>query len=166
MPETKSKKLKIGWFSFSCCEDSTIVFTELLNDNYDAWSKLLEFKHVRVLKKKNVLEDIDVSFIEGAATCAEHEEKIKEIRRVSKRVVAVGSCAVTGLPSGQRGQFDKDAQACIQYLIDRFEQNEKVKKISDVVDIDDQVAGCPMNEKKFLEVVQKYLKEFGIIKQE
>jgi hypothetical protein len=26
------KRLVVGWFSFTCCEDSTILFTELLND--------------------------------------------------------------------------------------------------------------------------------------
>jgi len=31
------KKLKIGWFSFTCCEDSTIMFTEMLNDHFFAW---------------------------------------------------------------------------------------------------------------------------------
>ena len=57
------KKLKIGWFSFSCCEDSTIIFIELLNDHYKEWLPLLEFKHANVLQSKNTMEDIDVSFI-------------------------------------------------------------------------------------------------------
>ena len=31
------KRLVVGWFSFTCCEDSTILFTELLNDHFDEW---------------------------------------------------------------------------------------------------------------------------------
>ncbi|MBI2597873.1 MAG: hypothetical protein HYW50_01620 [Candidatus Diapherotrites archaeon] len=46
------KKLKIGWFSFSCCEDSSIVFSELLNDHYKEWLKLIDFKNVRLLYGK------------------------------------------------------------------------------------------------------------------
>jgi hypothetical protein len=26
-------RLVVGWFSFTCCEDSTILLTELLNDH-------------------------------------------------------------------------------------------------------------------------------------
>ena len=36
------KKLKIGWFSFTCCEDSTMVWIELMNDNFFKWKDLLE----------------------------------------------------------------------------------------------------------------------------
>ena len=87
MPETKSKKLKIGWFSFSCCEDSTIVFTELLNDNYDAWSKLLEFKHVRVLKKKNVLAAV--------SSIPQRAEKCGKIAQSAKADIFVVQSTVT-----------------------------------------------------------------------
>ena len=29
------KKLAIGWFTFTCCEDSSIVFIELMNRSKD-----------------------------------------------------------------------------------------------------------------------------------
>ena len=157
-----TKKLKIGWFSFSCCEDSTIMFTELLNDHFDEWAKLVEFKHIRVLKSRNVLEDIDVAFIEGAITSESEEKEVKKIRSVAKRVVTIGSCATTGLPSGQRNQFDADTQASIQFLLDRFAQSEKVRSVPEVIQVDDKVPGCPMNEQKFLSVLNKYLEEFGV----
>ena len=156
------KKLKIGWFSFSCCEDSTIVFTEMLNDKWEEWRNKIEFKHIRILQRKNVLEDIDVAFIEGAVTSPTQEKKIIKIKKASKKIVAVGSCAVTGIPSGHRNQFDQDAQASIQYLLDRFGQSAKVSPISAVIPVDDEVPGCPMDEIKFLEILNKYLKEFGI----
>ena len=35
--ESFASKLVVGWFSFTCCEDSTILFTELLNDHLDEW---------------------------------------------------------------------------------------------------------------------------------
>ncbi len=28
------EKIKLGWFSYSCCEDSTIVLTEIMNDHW------------------------------------------------------------------------------------------------------------------------------------
>src|SRR3989339_2133589 len=155
-------KLKIGWFSFSCCEDSTIMFTEMLNDHWSQWRDKIHFQHARVLPKNNVFEDIDVAFIEGAVSSASDEEEVKKIRAVSKRVVTIGSCATTGLPSGQRNQFDADTQASIQFLLDRFAQSEKVRSVPEVIQVDDKVPGCPMNEQKFLSVLNKYLEEFGV----
>ena len=158
-----AKKLKIGWFSFSCCEDSTIIFVELLNDHYKEWFPLLEFRHANVLKSKNELSDIDVAFVEGAIANDKDEQELKEIRKVSKKLVAIGSCAVKGNPSNQRNDFDEDKKKRIQEFITAWGLNEKVKTLKECVTVDDKVDGCPMNEEVFLNVLNKYLKEFGVV---
>lgn len=156
-------KLKLGWFSFSCCEDNTIIFTELMNDRWETWKELVEFKHARVLQSKNVMEDIDVSFVEGAIANKKNREEILEIRKNSKKVVAIGSCACTGIPSNHRNQFDDETKASIQYLLDRYGYEKEVLPIDKIVEVDDKVPGCPMVEASFLKVLDKYLKEFKII---
>ena len=161
MPE--QKKLKIGWFSFSCCEDSTIVFVELLNEHYKEWLPLLEFRHANVLKSKNELSDIDVAFVEGAIANDKDEQELKEIRKVSKKVVAIGSCAVKGNPSNQRNDFDEDKKKRIENFITAWGLKEKVKTVKECVTVDDEVDGCPMQEEVFLNVLNKYLKEFGVV---
>lgn len=158
------KKLKIGWFSFSCCEDSTIVFTELMNDNWQEWSKLIDFQHVKILKTKNMLAGLDVAFIEGAIASPEHEKQVKKIRENAQKVVAIGACAVTGMPSAQRNEFPEEIQEKIEFLLEKFNYGEKVKKLDEVIQVDEKVPGCPMSEEKFLEVLNKLLKEFNIIK--
>lgn len=157
------QKLKLGWFSFSCCEDNTIVFTELLNDNWEKWKDLVVFKHARVLQSKNTLKDIDVAFVEGAIANKKNREELLEIRANSKKVIAIGSCACTGVPSDHRNKFDDDTKASIQYLLDRHGYESKVLPISEVVEIDDKVPGCPINEAMFIKVLEKQLVDFGII---
>jgi sulfhydrogenase subunit delta len=157
------KKLKVGWFSFSCCEDSTIVFTELLNEHYKEWLPLLEFRHANVLKSKNELSDIDVSFVEGAIATDKDEEYLKQIRAVSKKIVAIGSCAVKGNPSGQRNDFDEAKKTYIEPFMIRWGLNKKVKTLKECVTVDDEVDGCPMSEEHFIAVLNKYLKEFGVV---
>lgn len=156
-------KLKLGWFSFSCCEDNTIIFTELLNDNWESWKNLVEFKHARVLQSKNVMEDIDVSFVEGAIANKKNREELLEIRKNSKKVVAIGSCACTGVPSNHRNQFDDETKASIQYLLDRYGYEQEVLPLDKIIEVDDKVPGCPMIEASFLKILEKYLKEFKII---
>ena len=60
MPNTPApapqKKLRVGWFTFSCCEDSTVIFTELMNERWQTWKKLIDFRHARVLQANNVMD--------------------------------------------------------------------------------------------------------------
>ena len=147
------EKIKIGWFSFSCCEDSTIVFTEIMNDHWQDWKKMFDFRHVRVLKSHNILDALDVAFIEGAIASDEQAAKVKEIREKSKIVVAIGACAVVGMPAGQRNFFTEEQKKEIEFLVARFGALPKVLKLSDVIKVDAEVGGCPMDPNKFLEAV-------------
>jgi len=156
-PETK---IKIGWFSFSCCEDNTIVMTEVMNEHWQEWKKIFDFRHVRVLKSKNIFDEFDISFIEGAVASEEQEEKIKKIREKSKKLVAVGSCAIVGLPAGQRNSFTLEQKASIDFLITRFGAFPSVKKVSDVVKVNVEIPGCPMSPDVFLEKMNTLVAEF------
>lgn len=159
----EGKKLKIGWFSFTCCEDSTMVFIELMNDHLDEWRKLIEFRHARVLKKNNTLSDIDVAFVEGAITNGKDADMLQQIRQNSKKLIAVGACAVTGMPAAQRNNFDQEMKNEIQFLIKRFSQSDKVRTVKEIVKVDAEIPGCPMEEPVFLSTLQGCLKEFGVV---
>src|SRR3990172_5659880 len=95
-------KLRIGWFTFTCCEDSAIIFTEILNNYWPLWKDKIEFVHAKVLRK------------------------------------------------------DPDE---IKPILERFRYKEKVLRVSDLVRVDDSVPGCPMDENKFLSVMDKYLNQ-------
>jgi sulfhydrogenase subunit delta len=150
-------KLRVGWFSFTCCEDSTILFTELLNTHWDEWKEKIEFVNARVLKTNREIQNLDISFVEGAISSEEHIKKLKEIRDNSKVLVAIGACAVTAMPSGWRNTFDEKTKQEIQYLVDRFSHLPRVEPLSAFIKVDEQVAGCPMDERKFLEIINKQL---------
>ncbi len=157
------QKLVVGWFSFTCSEDSTILFTELLNNHFDEWKKVVEFRHIKALKSKNELRDLDVAFVEGAISGEKQEKEAKKIRENAKYVVAIGSCACTGKPSSNRNEFTTEQiDEKIKWYLSHFDYSDKVKKLRDVIQVDDMVDGCPMNVPKFMEVLQKYLKVFNI----
>lgn len=158
----KSKKLKIGWFSFTCCEDSTMIWIELMNDNFFKWKELLDIKNARVLKKNNSLNGIDVAFVEGAITTERDATRLRSIRKNSKKLVAIGSCAINGMPAAQRNTFEEPKKKEIEFLIKRFNQADKVRTIKDIVTVDDEVPGCPMEEGAFMKMLDKYFKEFGV----
>jgi len=156
------KKLKVGWVTFTCSEDSTIVFTELLNDHFFEWKNLVDFTYAKVLRSESPLSPLDICFVEGAITSQKQAEKLKKLRSVSKKLVAIGSCAVNGMPSAQRNFFDSKTQAEIRPILDRFAYLPKVAKVSEIVKVDGAVDGCPMDEKKFLDLFSSLLSEFGV----
>jgi len=156
-------KLKVGLFSFTSDEGCSMIFIELMNNHFSEWEKLLDFKYCKLLKTKNELKDIDVAFVEGAISTFKEEEMLKQIRKESKKIVAIGSCAVNGSPSNQRNFFSEDTKSEIKFILDNFGHREKVSPLNEIVTVDDFVPGCPMDENKFLEVLNKYLKEFKVI---
>ena len=101
----RHERLVVGWFSFTCCEDSTILLTELLNDYLDEWKKVVEFRHMRALKTNNSLDGLDVAFVEGAISSDSQAREAQRIRKNARYVVAIGACACTGKPSTSRNQF-------------------------------------------------------------
>ena len=152
------RKLKIGWFSFTCCEDSTIIFIELLNTYWKNWKNRLDFVHAKVLKKSpDVIPDMDIAFVEGAITGDRQEQRLKEIRKKARKLVAIGACAVLGSPSNQRNFFNRTQLDEIRPILNRFKYKEKVLKLWDIVKVDETVPGCPMNESVFLQIMDKYL---------
>lgn len=134
--------------------------TEVLNDHWQEWKKIFDFRHARVLKKNNIFDEFDIAFIEGAVASPEQENQVKEIRSKSKKLVAVGSCAVVGLPAGQRNSFTEEQNEHINFLVARFGALPQVKKISDVVKVDVEIPGCPMSPDVFLQKVNDLVAEF------
>ncbi len=155
-------KLRIGWFTFTCCEDNSIVFLELMNRHYFEWKEKLDFRYCKILKSKNVLDEMDVAFVEGAISNEHEKKRLEEIRSKCKYLVAVGACACTGLPSGQRRDFPEHLKRKIAPFIKKWRMYPNVLKLDEAVRVDDQVGGCPMVEQAFLKVLEKYLAEFGV----
>ena len=125
---------------------------------------MLDFRHARVLQAKNILDEMDVAFVEGAISSQEQKDKLEQIRQKATWLVAVGACAVSGMPSAQRNMFDAKMKEEIQFILDRFHHLDKVLSVKDVVKVDVELPGCPMDPKQFVEVVSKALREFSVVK--
>lgn len=161
--DDRHKRLVVGWFSFTCCEDSTILLTELLNDHLDEWRTVVEFRHIKALKTNNSLTGLDVAFIEGAISSDAQASEAHQIRENAKYVVAIGACACTGQPSTSRNQFvEEQIDERIRWHLSHFDYGKEVKKLDEVIRVDDMVRGCPMKVPSFLQTLNKYLELFGI----
>ena len=158
------RRLVVGWFSFTCCEDSTILLAELLNDHLDEWVQVVEFRHMKALKTNNSMEGLDVAFVEGAISSDSQADEVRRIRDNARYVVAIGACACTGKPSTSRNQFvDEQINERIQWYLDHFDYGKEVKPLDEVIEVDDMVRGCPMKVDSFHQTLGKYLELFEVV---
>jgi len=151
------KKIKVGFFSFTCCEGCTISFLEVLNKKYFEYTKKMQIDHLRALKKVKKLSPMDIAFVEGAISTPSEVRKLKEIRKNAKKVVALGSGAITGWPSDLRNKFTQEKMKQIQPLIEKLGQNKKILPIKNFIKVDDEIPGCPVDEKLFTKKIEEYL---------
>ena len=159
----RHKRLVVGWFSFTCCEDSTILLTELLNDHLEEWLRIVEFRHMKTLRTNNSIEGLDVAFVEGAISSDSQAAEVRKIRDNAEHVVAVGACACTGKPSTSRNQFvSEQIDERIRWYMEHFDYAQDVVPLDQVVRVDDMVRGCPMKAESFEQTLQKYLELYEV----
>jgi len=154
------KRIRVGFFSFTCCEGCMIQFMECLNKRYDKWMAKMDVVHFRALRKdkgKNV-ENLDIAFVEGAISTKSEKEKLLKIRKKSKKLVAFGSGAVSGYPSDQRNCFDSKLKKKISPVVKKLGQISKISPLNKFVKVDDEMDGCPVTQKEIIKKIDGYLK--------
>lgn len=151
------KQYKIGIFSFTGCEGCMMNFLEIMNNKWYFWSKYIEISYCRQIKKQNNDTNLDISIIEGALSTEHEVNRIKDIRKNSQTIIVIGSCAINGNPSNHRNNFDTETQKQIKPFLQKWHHLEKVIPIKSVIDIEFEINGCPMDEKKFIEVFENII---------
>lgn len=130
---------------------------ESLNENFFGWMKKINVDYCRLLRQENALKDLDIAFIEGAISSAGEEKRAKEIREKAGKVVLLGSCAIDGRPSNHRNFFNESQRKEIKPILERFKLYEKVKPVKEVIQADIELNGCPIDEKKFIELMNELI---------
>ena len=118
----------------------------------------MQIVNFRQLKTEKAIKPMDIAFVEGAISTKSEIKKLKEIRKNTKKLIALGSGAVSGYPSNQRNKFPIKKKKEIQHLIEKMNQNPKILPLKEFVKVDDNIPGCPIEEKVLLKKMESYLK--------
>jgi sulfhydrogenase subunit delta len=104
-----------------------------------------------------------VAFIEGAISSESQAKEARRIRENAEYVVAIGACACTGQPSTSRNQFaSEQINERIRWYLSHFDYGKEVRRLNEVIRVDDMVRGCPMKVPSFMQTLKKYLELFDI----
>jgi len=151
-------KPRVGIFSLTCCEGCQIEILNLEDQLLDIVS-LLDIKSFRLGQSNNVLEKMDVAFLEGSVSTEEDLERTKEIRKHADVLIALGTCACTGgVQAVKNFGKKKDIEKS------QFGDKQPVdivaiapSALSEHVDIDMEIKGCPIDNREFVEVLKHLL---------
>lgn len=155
MPSRKKKRVAL--FSLTCDEGCSIALSEIFNEKLIPWLQKMEIVYFLALKKGGETRDLDIALIEGVIASPKEKAKVEDIRANAKVVIAIGMCAINGYPSGQRNTFNEEQKREVQADVERLKYLDRCLSVKEVIRVDDEVSGCPIDEKTFIHVFEKYL---------
>lgn len=150
---SNEKKLKISIVGLTSCEgcsfavlDLGLEFIESI-DHFD----LGDF-HLIMDEKKG--DRYDIMFIDGAPLTKENIKTLKELRRRSKYLIALGACACNGVIPNIKNYINKEKAVRYQYpKTHKSVFNPNIRPIKRLVKVDFEIPGCPIEAKDFLTVI-------------
>jgi coenzyme F420-reducing hydrogenase gamma subunit len=100
----------------------------------------------------------DLSLVEGSVTTAHDAERIKQVRRASRKLVTIGACATAGGVQALKNFADVDEFISAVYASPEYVSTLATSTpISAHVPVDYELNGCPINKGQLLEVITAML---------
>ncbi|MBT4540478.1 oxidoreductase [Candidatus Woesearchaeota archaeon] len=152
----KNKKLKIGIFSFTSCAGCQFEILDLEDELLDLFTKA-NIAHFPMAKAENDEGDFDVAFVEGAITTKKEAIEVRKIRKKTKYVVALGTCAsYGGVPSIKDFYTEEEIEVPV-YKSTKVIKSIRADGIANYVKVDYFMHGCPPNKYEFLHVMKELM---------
>jgi sulfhydrogenase subunit delta len=147
---------KVGIFSLSSCQGCQF---EMMNiENIMKIFEELDIVHCKALKEENKEGPFDIAIVEGGILTKEESEEIKQIRKDSKFLIALGACADIGCVMGMR-KYVPEAKKIV--YDDKLKMDNLIEAtgIDKHVKVDYYLHGCPFDRGEFVRVVMELLHE-------
>jgi sulfhydrogenase subunit delta len=151
------RKPKLAVWKFASCDGCQLT---LLNcqEEFLQLAERFEIAYFLSEKRKIINGPYDLSLVEGSISIPRDTELIKEVRRMSKKLITIGACASAGGIQALRNYASAPEYAAIVYPHPEFIQSlAKSRAIAEYVPVDFELHGCPVDKKQLLEVISAFL---------
>ncbi|MFH0779599.1 MAG: NADH:ubiquinone oxidoreductase [Parcubacteria group bacterium] len=147
----KEEKLKIGIFSLTSCEGCCFAILDL-REKFLELSDKIEIAAFRLFEDgtHDLAEGYDIALVEGSPLTNQNIKNLKLIRKNSKVLIALGSCACLGGVYHMKNYQDKEKIFNQIYREEKGIENFNVLPINKIVSVDFYLPGCPITAKEFL----------------
>jgi sulfhydrogenase subunit delta len=145
------KRPRVAVFDFTGCEGCELQLANK-EETLGAFLAAVEVVNFREVSSARS-DDYDIAFIEGAVSRQDEVARLQEIRQRAPVLVALGTCACFGGVNRLKNAYDL-AQANREVYGDQPKDTQAVRPVKDVVPVDMEIPGCPVNKEEVERIVQ------------
>lgn len=152
-----TEKLKVGVFKLTSCSGCQMVLVHL-EENLLEVLKHVELKYFRMVSDDDFpKEPIDAAIVEGAVTNEEEAATLKRIRRVSRFLVAAGTCAATGGVNAMKNITPQGKVESTVYPSPEHVRSGKAFGLNEYVTVDAYLHGCPIDGDELVDTLMSLM---------
>jgi sulfhydrogenase subunit delta len=147
------RKPTLAVWKFASCDGCQLSLLDC-EDELLALAGEVEIAYFLEARRATVRGPYDLSLVEGSITTAGDAERIRRVRRVSRKLVTIGACATAGGIQALRNFADvKDFVSAVYASPDYISTLQTSTPISAHVPVDFELHGCPIDKHQLLEVL-------------
>ena len=151
------RKPKLAVWKFTSCDGCQLSLLDL-EDELLAMADRLTIAYFREATKAAIKGPYDLSLVEGSVSTPEQLDQIKQVRKSSKLLLSIGTCATSGGIQALRNFADVNDYLRRVYPAPQYlETLADSTPISAHVPVDLELQGCPISKHQLLKVVSAFL---------
>ncbi len=153
----ESKRPSVAIWKFASCDGCQLTLLDC-EDELLRVAELIDIAYFLEGSSATTDGPFDLSIVEGSISTAEDVERIHTVREKSAAVVTIGACATAGGIQALRNFGDVEELMRIVYATPDFlSVLDTVTPISDHINVDFELRGCPIDKRQLLEVIGSFL---------
>jgi coenzyme F420-reducing hydrogenase gamma subunit len=156
MARTKRKPV-IAILSLTCCEGCQVAIFDL-GERFLEFLTKVNIGDIGLIEELTDVDKYDIAVVEGTAITEAQVRRLKSIRKKSKIVIAIGACALLGGPQELK-DYRGDKKKLIRQIYPNVRgiDNPNIKSVKEMIKVDYEVPGCPINKEEFFTIINKIL---------
>ncbi len=148
---------KVAVYKFSSCDGCQLSILNLEDQLLDLVGAV-EVAFFLEARSRVLPPPYDIGLVEGSISTPEEEERIQQVRRDCRFLVAIGACATSGGIQALRNWTDVNDYLRAVYPNPQYIQTlETATAIASHVFVDFELRGCPVNPSQILELITAQL---------
>ena len=151
------KRPKVAVFKFASCDGCQLSLLDA-EDELLLVAGAVEIANFPEASRRVLKSPYDIGLVEGSITTPHDVERVREIRKQCRVLIAIGACATAGGIQALRNwkdvkEFTRTVYASPEYI----STLDRSMPVGSYVHVDFELRGCPINKGQLLEVVNAYL---------
>lgn len=152
-----TKKPKLAVYKFASCDGCQLSLLDA-EDELLLIAGAVEIANFPEASRRVLRGPYDIGLVEGSITTPHDVDRIREIRKECRVLVAIGACATAGGIQALRNW--KDVKEFTRYVYaspEHISTLDRSMPIGSYVHVDFELRGCPINKYQLIEVVSAFL---------